>query len=327
MRVVVSAQDPGGANSVVPVAEALMRRGEEVVARAEGAARGMFEARHIPSGTESEPSVVLLGTSGGESIEKRVTTEMRGKVPTIAVLDFWSNYWQRFSSPGVKDFAYLPDRVCVMDDVAKEEMIAEGFPPERIAVTGNPHFDHFADGITREHEDPKRILFISQPLRIDGAKPGFTPPALDEYAVLEAIRDALPQNCTLSIRFHPRDIPDKYDSYLNDRISIASEATLEEALSKSGLIIGMATPVLMQAAAAGKKVLCYEPVPNEPDEMVSNRVGVTTRIGSPEELAKALKEYAVGKWPYTNRPMREVWPAGATERVVEEVLALVRKYP
>lgn len=325
MRVLVSAQDPGGANAVAPVAEALMRRGDEVVARVEGAARGIFAARGIPSGSSSDPAVVLLGTSGEESIEKRITTEMRGKAPIVAVLDYWANYWQRFSNPGIKDFAYLPDVVCVMDEVAKEEMVAEGFPPEVITVTGNPAFDHFADGITREHEDPKHILFISQPLRLDGQVPGFAAPIWDEYAVLETLRDALPVSCTLFIRLHPRDAVGKYDRYLNTRIRLAPEATLEEALSASGLVVGTSSHVLLQAAAAGKKVLSYEPALTGPDEMVSNRTGVTIRIESPQELTEALKAYADGKWSYTTRPLREVWPAGATERVIEQVLTIAHQ--
>lgn len=324
MNVLISAQDPGGANSVIPVAVELMNRGHEVVAQVEGAAHDMFVMRGIPLGICHDPTVVLLGTSGGESIEKRVTVETRGKAPAVAVLDFWSNYWQRFSSPGIKDFAYLPDLVCVMDDIAKEGMVADGFPPERLMVTGNPHFDHFADGITTERENQKRILFISQPIRTDGALPGFVPPLFDEYAILETMRATLPNGHVLSIRLHPRDDADKYDSYMDNRIRIAPEATLEEAISGSGLIIGVASPVLIQAAAAGKKVLSYQPALNGPDEMVSNRVGVTTLIDSPQALTRTLKAYAEGKWPYRTRPLREVWPAGATERVVEVVQSLVR---
>lgn len=322
MKVLVSAQDPGGANSVVPVAEALARAGDTVTARVEGAARKIFTARGIPLGECDDPAVVLLGTSGGESIEKRVTEEMHGKAPLIAVLDFWSNYWQRFSSSGVKDFAYLPDMVCVIDDIAKEEMIAEGFPPERLVVTGNPHFDHFADGVTREGEDPTRILFVSQPIRADEVLPGFPLPPFDEYTALEALCATLPLGHTLSIRLHPRDVSGKYDGYLSDRISIAQEATLEEALSRSSVIVGMATPVLMQAVAAGKKALSYEPVLHGDDDMVSNRVGVTTLIRSQEELAQALNAYATGNWSYPTRPLREVWPAGATERIVAVVRSL-----
>ncbi len=322
MKVLISAQDPGGANSVIPVAKAFIERGDEVVAQVEGAARDMCTARDIPQGDMHDPDVVVVGTSGGPSIEKQVTEAMHGTAPVIAVLDFWSNYWQRFSNPGAKDFAYLPDIVCVIDDIAKEEMIAEGFPAERLVITGNPHFDHFADGITRTDEDQKRILFISQPIRSDALLPGFATPTTDEYQMLEAIRTALPEGYNLFIRLHPRDERNKYDRYLDSRVHMASEATLEEALSKSGLIIGPATPVLMQATAAGKKVLCYGPSLQGPDELVSNRAGVTTRIDSPEELKRVLAAYAEGTWPFENRPLREVWPTGATERVVEMALSL-----
>lgn len=322
MRVLVTAQDPGGANAVIPVAEAFLRRGDTVVARVDGVARRMFESRGIPLSNCADPTVVLLGTSGGESIEKRITTEFRNKSPMLAVLDFWSNYWQRFSSPGIKDFAYLPDVVCVMDNVAKEEMVAEGFHPEHIMITGNPYFDHFADNITSEHEDSKRVLFISQPIRMDSTVYGFAPVISDEYAALGAVMATLPPEHSLFIRLHPREPAGKYDSYVSDRVHIATEPTLEASLSASGLIVGVPSQVLMQAATANKKVLCYEPVLNGPDELVSNRVGVTTRIESPQELAHALAEYSAGKWPYANRPMREVWPAGATERVMKEVIAL-----
>ncbi len=306
MNVLTACQDPGGCNSIAPVAAALAARGERV------------------GNTIADPDIVLLGTSGGPSIEKEATVRWRGVVPTVAVLDFWSNYWQRFSGPGGKDFRYLPDMVCVMDDIARDEMLAEGFPPERLAVTGNPHFDHFADGVTREGEDPRRILFISQPIRLDGALPGFVAPAVDEYALLDALLAALPPGHMLSIRLHPRDIRDKYDRYLNSRVSVAQEATLEEALSHSGLVIGPATPVLMQAAAAGKKSLCYEPALAGPDTLVSNRAGVTVRIDSPQALQSALAAYAAGEWPFKTRPMREVWPVGATGRVVDIVQSLVK---
>lgn len=318
MKVFVSAQDPGGANSVAPVAEALMRRGDTVVAQVEGAARDIFAKRGIPSGMCEDPQVVLVGTSGGESIEKCVTGEMRGKAPVVAVLDFWSNYWQRFSLPGVKDFAYLPDRVCVMDDAAKEEMVAEGFPPERLAITGNPHFDHFAAGVTRDHEDPKRILFISQPIRDDGALPGFMPAAIDEYAILAALIAVLPSGHYVSIRLHPRDARDKYDSTLGERVRMASEPSLEAALSASAAAVGGATPVLLQAAAVGKRAVLYAPEGGSADILALERLGIP-RAHTPEALSAALAA------PPAGAAFRAQLPLGATERVLAVMLALVGK--
>src|SRR5207248_11353111 len=81
-------------------------------------------------------------------------SELKGHVPSVYVLDFWSNYWQRFSDSG-KDLKFLPEKICVMDNAAEEAMIAEGIPPDRIAVTGNPHFEDFrSEEHTSELQSP-----------------------------------------------------------------------------------------------------------------------------------------------------------------------------
>lgn len=306
MKVLFSAKDPGGRNAIMPVIEAL---------RAEGAEAG----EDMP-----DPDIFIAGTSAGDSPDKYLLKSLTN-VPSLYVLDFWLNYWQRFSTAGIKDFAHLPTRICVMDDTAKEEMLAEGFPADRIIVTGNPHFDHFADAITRDAEDPHRILFISQPVGSTASMPGYSSVAYDEYATLKDILEVLetlPEHYYVSLRLHPKESADKYAELLSPRVRRATEPTLEEALSNSGLILGISSPVLLQAAAAGKKVLSYEPELAGSDPLVSNRVGVTTRITSAEELAEAMTAYARGEWPFTARPLREVWPSGATERVIEAVHAL-----
>ena len=48
MKALFAAQDPGGANAILPVAAALMAHGDTVVARVEGAAQHMFAARGFP---------------------------------------------------------------------------------------------------------------------------------------------------------------------------------------------------------------------------------------------------------------------------------------
>lgn len=309
MRVLFSAQDPGGRNAIAPVIEALKAEGAEV-------------GEHV-----AVPDIFIAGTSAGDSPDKRIMCELKG-TPSLYVLDFWSNYSQRFSTAGTKDLAYLPTRICIMDNIAKEEMLAEGFPAERLVVTGNPHFDHFADAVTREHEDAKRILFISQPFSALGEMSGFSRAAFDEYATLKdllEILDTLPEEYYVSLRLHPKELAGKYTEFLGERVRRAPEPTLEEALSGAGLVVGIFSPVLMEAAAAGKKVLSYELGLVGKDSLVSNRVGVTTLVETKEALANALVAYARGEWPFTVRPLREVWPEGATERVLQEVHALARQ--
>jgi hypothetical protein len=309
MRVLFAAKDPGGRNAIAPVIARLQADGAEV-------------GEDIVS-----PDIFIAGSSAGDSPDKRILRDI-GATPSLYVLDFWLNYWQRFSTIGKKDFAYLPTRICVIDDIAREEMIAEGFPPERLAVTGNPHFDHFADAVTREEEEATRILFVSQPIRDTAAVSGFAQTGLDEYAALEDLLQALqalPEGYHVSLRLHPKEPASKYSEYLGPRVRRALEQTVEEAVSRSGLVVGIWSPVLMQAAAADKKVLSYEPNLVGNDPLVSNRVGVTIRLADRGALVAALAAYGKAEWPFRAKPLREVWPADATGRVVREVHKLGRR--
>lgn len=329
MKVLFSAKDAGGANAIVPVIAALREEGARLSGVLAGPAQDIFDAAHIPftAGVDVAADIFVAGTSAGDSPDKEIMRKLGG-MPSLYVLDFWRNYWQRFSTAGKRNFTYLPTRICVMDAIAKEEMAAEGFPEGVLAVTGNPHFDHFADAVTRTGEEGKRILFVSQPLGSVANLPGYTSVAYDEYATLKDLIQALatlPEQYYVSVRLHPKEPRDKYAEYLGTRVRRAPESTLEESLSLAGLILGISSPVLMQAAAAGKRVLSYEPELIGADPLVSNRVGVTIRIPTKEALVAALARYAKGEWPFVGRPLREVWPVGSTERVVGEVHALTAK--
>src|SRR5207249_7377520 len=120
-----------------------------------------------------------LGTSvGPDQRELRVIGEARERrVPTLSVLDFWSHYRERFTSG---DGAFiLPQAIAVMDQQARHDMVAIGFPGGRLHVTGHPAFDELgrydapaarARGQARVRElagcDPSDlcILYVSQPL-------------------------------------------------------------------------------------------------------------------------------------------------------------------
>src|SRR3989344_4770440 len=164
MNILVSASDPGGGNAVLPVVQLLRSAGHSVTSIIDGASRGIFQSMGVDiidatnftdamlaelcSGKKFD--VFFSGTSIGDTIEKRLLMFCRERsIPSVFVVDFWSNYWQRFSSH-VKDMKYLPDVICVMDKRAKDDMIKEGFNEKKIVVTGNPHFDHFADGISSD---------------------------------------------------------------------------------------------------------------------------------------------------------------------------------
>ena len=334
-RILVSANDPGGANSIVPVVRALKARGNTVECVVTGPAVEIFSSGGIlvddvTSITENElrervehlhPSVFLAGTSIGNSIDKRIFRSLR-ECPSVYVIDFWSHYGHRFSQPQ-SDLSHLPTRICVIDERMRDEMISEGFPTDRLFITGNPHFEHFAEHITREREDRSRVVFISQPIRRDVGEGALLGAMLDEYHVLERVLEVLPAHLRLSIRLHPREDAHKYDTYLNERVEIDTEQTLEDALSKAGLVVGMFSPVLMQAALAGKPAISYQSGQIEEDPLPTNALGITKRVESNSELIRWIQSYERGE--ILPKSAVGLFPAGATERVVEVIDELLSK--
>lgn len=336
-RVLFSANDPGGAQAILPVVQALIARGDTVRGMVTGPAHGIYaragiaaDDAHGYSGgelareiTAFKPDAYLAGTSIGNSIDKRILEQLKGTL-SVYVIDFWSHYGHRFPEAEA-DYTHLPTRICVTDKRMRHEMMKEGFPSGPLAITGNPHFEHFTEGITRDAEDTQLAVFISQPVRADTRAEGSLDCGFDEYKVLETVIARLPAGMRLSIRLHPREEKGKFDAYLNGRVAIAKEATLEEALSKAGLVIGMFSPVLMQSALAGKPAISYQPERIGEDPLPTNALGITKAAKSETELINLLAAYTNGKFPPPASDIETLWPKGATLRVIAVIDRLTKR--
>lgn len=233
---------------------------------------------------------------------------------SIYIMDYWAHYRERFYDAGT-DRMHLPDIICVMDDSAKREMIADGFDADKIKVTGNPYFDDFQKNITNNQEDPKTILFLSQPISDRRGEFGF-----DEFEVLSDLLMAL-RNLAVDfkviIKQHPREDKGKFDGYLDKNVSVENEAPVETAVSRVGLIFGMNSMVLFQAAVAGKKVISYQPNLKTKDFLISNRFGLSLPVFEKSGLENALKEYFNGKFPVSEKAADGLIVSNATENVIK----------
>src|SRR2546428_309260 len=130
--VVTVCGDPGGANAVAPVIEALRVDGRVTVrALAYRQARALWAKRHLVFEELTENisftsigeilhdlglALLLTGTSFNSiELEKQFIAMARNiALPSLAVLDFWSNYAQRFEDDAGR-LVYMPDRIAVMD--------------------------------------------------------------------------------------------------------------------------------------------------------------------------------------------------------------------
>src|SRR5438876_2230535 len=246
-RIVVIAGDPGGAAAVGPVLELLRQEGRPLHALASRQAVANWRSRglevdELPHSTNLEQAqrylcelradVLLSATSdNGVNLEKPfIAAARRLGIPSLAVLDHWMNYRLRFTNEK-GELVFLPDRIAIMDEQAREEMLAEGLDAGRLAVTGQPAFDELASlrrSTTPQQRqavrqllgvspDERMVLFASEPIStMCGTEPsqplypGYTERTVlrDLAAALGRIAERRTEKIVLVVRPHPLDNPE-----------------------------------------------------------------------------------------------------------------------
>ncbi|MBY0369817.1 hypothetical protein K2X33_03965, partial [bacterium] len=298
------AGDAGGAAALAPVLRALVKHPAfRLDCLAYGPAKNAFAHEGLDfSAAESEgddrwlhaqweretPQLVLTATSHNTwNAEKQLRQMAReGGIPSVAVLDFWSNYSTRFSSPG-QHLDCLADRIAIMDEFAKDAMLAEGFPEACLHVTGQPAFSSLLALPPATPEEAqalratlglgtqKLVLFASQPLRaFQGTALGY-----DEHTVLTALQQALAAPelppTQLLIRPHPRENPEDYRRYVNLNTVLGSGGDGQSRLwmQAADLVVGMNSALLIEAFLLGRPVLSLQPGLRTADLLPINQRG------------------------------------------------------
>jgi hypothetical protein len=355
------AGDPGGANALGPVIEALLTSGRRVQAFAYRQAAGVWRYRGLAyqelTETMSVPDairclqaasagVLLAATScNGVNLEQRfVAAARRLGTPSLAVLDFWSNYRLRFTDERGA-WADLPDRIAVMDEWARAEMIAEGFAAERLCVTGLPALDDLERcraGFTPEararlrarwgcRTGEKLVLFASQPLAaltgsgaMDLTFPGYT-----EHTVLAAVVPALDRlarrrgaRILLLIRPHPREDAAALRGLAGEAVRVVVDGSGDgrEVALTCDLVAGMSTVLLVEACLLGCVVVSLQPGLSRPDALPTNRWGSSRAVYRAQDIEPALDSLLfdeAARRQYRARTLQHGVRPGAAARVVQ----------
>lgn len=325
-KILVFSADPGGAECLVPVVSKLSKD-IDVLVMGKNTACPVFEKSFISFLRVSDMkfddieiklnnySIDAILTSASSFPEKDMTEKLlwewarRKGIPSVAVLDQWQNYTKRFSGIGEQEhLAYLPDAIAVMDDLAKNEMKDNGFPEERLYVTGQPALETFEElmGQTKKANTENRlkmskrdmaVTFFSQPIRaLYGDLFGY-----NESTVLDDILSALSMSqkewgITINVfcKLHPKneigDFELKRGKYLLEPKFVRDEYSNPELIASSDLVIGMASIMLIHSVIAGTPSICYEPsTKNQQSECMSVRIGAIPSITTRNDLAGLIK--------------------------------------
>jgi len=344
--------DPGGAEAIAPVIQHLRQDGRLALTCLAYRQAGRILSRHgltsrslSDSGGLQEleqvfratrPDAVLVATSfNGVDLERALTRMAHAAgVPTMAVVDFWSHYRERFDDPsGTKTI--LPDRIAVMDKAARVAMIREGFAAERLLVTGQPALDsarRLSAGrrgmraTTRQRwKVPAHAfvaLYVSQPIRFDHHR-GHALRAFDPRSrALSLLMSALTQfsrrrgrTVVLVVRPHPRDRSVQIPVRPRVAIRIDRSRNRYAAILGSDAVFGQNTMMMVEARALGAPV--YSLRTDEPQHMP---LGDIPRMRFQREVADTIECASRIRWHCVSR----MAPAGTSaQRIARALLHLI----
>lgn len=289
-KILLFSRDPGGANAVAPLFLPLTKKGYEVTLFGKDFALSQYERFNLSGlnlfnfthGFSKEKlssfiknekcDLLVTGTSGDDTTEKyfwEIASSFG--VKTIAILDSWLNYGLRFSRYSISEIEnylkkptidYLPDKICVMDNIAKEGLLGDGIESSRIVVTGSPYFEYVESQkykLLKDNSGEKYIItYMSEPLTetyVDCNKLlGFTETSIfrDLLDSLSVISDHSQKEIILRIRLHPKEKKEKFLEIIatnNQKINIEFDVykTSMESIINSNLVCGVSSMVLIES--------------------------------------------------------------------------------
>jgi hypothetical protein len=287
------------------------------------------------------PAALLTTTSWGQArIEPEfIAAARRNGVPSLAVVDFWSNYRARFERDGG---AAWPDRIALPDEQARAEAIRDGLPPAALVATGNPHHEALLARATRSDPTPEAfragagvqpgaalVLFASQPIAaLYDDRLGYTERSVlaAVVAALDDVAEWLGRPIVLGVRPHPRETAAPLVGGTS-RVAVI-DASLDDPLDwclAADLVVGMTSALLFDAALLGRPVVSAQPDLIGADVLPSNRLGLSVGVYRTADLSPALaRSLALPPNLPVSKALSDLRASavGATGRLLREVESL-----
>lgn len=216
-----------------------------------------------------KPDALLFGTGWQEKIEYPYVAYAKAhSIPTIAFLDHWSNYRERFGYPQIGWEENSGDFTAVSDEKAFK--LATSLHLPNVIALPNFYLKKLVDEAKSKKITPtENLLFLSEPTDMVAKKTygdekywGFT-----QYTALEDILNNFELfGCAgLTIRLHPSETSSGFKKILKKyplirvQINDAHTFDLTNQLQSAKVIIGFDTMALYTAALMGKSVISYLP--------------------------------------------------------------------
>jgi len=266
MPLAIVAHDAGAANLLAAwLSDSEIR---DVAGYLAGPAQSIFAKVHpVAAGGQLKDIVarsgtLITGTGWASSLEHDARQLARAaSVRSIAVIDHWTDYRERFSRSGGE---VLPDAIWVSDSYASD-LARKTFPDVDVVELPNAYLRRQADAIrgleVQERDRTGHVLYVLEPIRNDWgplSRPGeFL--ALDYFAANLDLLGLLPE-LTIRLRPHPSEAAGKYDAWIiahpHLRLELDTSGGLDQAIAWSETVVGCQTYAMVVALAAGRRGVC-----------------------------------------------------------------------
>jgi len=294
-KILAVSHDIGGAQAVYPVIPRLRSKpnlhvdiiaggfAQKVFARLrpENASEDWSDAKIDEYLDKHRPDLLLSSTSWKSRLEQgfRNHAQVRG-ISSVVVIDFWSNYRMRWHDATYR-YEDGQDHVCVMDAQTATEMQKEGYPIEKIYVTGQPHLERCYQRavVHQSNSGPTSelaVLFLTISLVALGLKDDPVIPIQIVCEALGRLHKTSRQPVSLLIRPHPHETPAPeflariqavtppgVTAQLADR----TRPILEQ-LRQCDVVMGYVTMGLFEARSLGKRAIAIK-LADHPSELIA----------------------------------------------------------
>jgi hypothetical protein len=322
-RVVSLARDEGSIQAIVPVLLALQKCGDvdlqplafdpeakpyiEFGIRPAKIETGDFLADPVAFSRDLlrrwQPDLMLLGSSAPtgsapNTPEQYMTSECHAaRVCSVAVLDAWGYYAERFGLTCGTDLSFVPDVICALDRECQEALIQSGVPADHITVTHNPWLDRIVASNSppsiRRSDGMLHVLFVSQPLLENRHVRNwpYTQYELFECLVATLRRVQKQRAVQLLVWLHPSENKEVWRQYLAAAADVApavSEKRGPEIYRNVDVLVTSHSTVVYEALHLD--VPCFNLRPGDPPlaRHLPDIIGLTAKALNEEELATLL---------------------------------------
>ena len=359
-------EDPGAANCISQLPAALAEQGRSVRLLADGYAKEHLfhlgvRSEVVPHSKDAEeilasiaPRLLVVGTARNpETLGLALVAEARSfSIKSVGIVDALINADRRFCGRSDDPLAYAPDWLLVADKWTKDVYTSLGYPAQRVAVCGHPHYDYVLsikkrleqDGrnVVRQRvlqgvsERRKVVIFATEgsarltqlqsgcsaeyTLTGRGASTGRTEVVLEEF--LDAVQLVEPRPY-LVLRLHPKDTQDDYTAYLDEFDLISSGGSPLELIYVADLVVGLTTMLILEAALLGKPTLSVVPRALEKEWLPSVRAGITPCAATRKQLRAALVDLLCDSSHMPCANVDDVIPFGSLQRIMDFIERLL----